>query len=96
MKRYKYTEQEEMIKDLKTSNLDDRYWLYSQIIAEMTSQDDTATDLARKVLRGDIENMLDKIQSLYQRSSCNCDGTEGKTNIDLLIEWLEYINPDEF
>ena len=76
MKKYKYSKEEEMIKDLKTSNLDDRYWLYSQMVAEVTADDDTATDLARRVLKNDIENMLEKIQSLYQRSSCNCDGVE--------------------
>ena len=96
MKRYKFSELEKMIQDVKKSDLDDRFWLYSQMVADITKDDDTATDLARRVLKNDIENMLEKIQSLYQRSSCNCDGAEGKTNIDLLIEWLEYINPDEF
>ena len=96
MKTYKNSELEKMIQDVKASNMDDRYWLYSQMVADITKDDDTATNLARKVLANDIENMLEKIQSLYQRSSCNCDGVEGKTNIDLLIEWVEYINPDEF
>ena len=96
MKTYKNSELEKMIQDVKKSDMDDRYWLYSQMIADITKDDDTATDLARRVLKNDIENMLEKIQSLYQRSTCNCDGVEDKTNIDILIEWLEYINPDEF
>lgn len=96
MKTYKNSELEKMIQDVKKSDMDDRYWLYSQMIADITEDDEVATDLARRVLKSDIENMIEKIQSLYQRSTCNCDGVEDKTNIDILIEWLEYINPDEF
>ena len=91
MKKYKYSKEEEMIKDLKTSNLDDRYWLYSQMVAEVTADDDTATDLARRVLKSDIENMVEKIQSLFQRNTPNCDGVEDKSDMRLLIEWLEHI-----
>ena len=66
------------------------------MIADITRDDNTATDLARKVLANDIENMLDKICSLYQRNDCNCKSTEGRSNIDILIEWLKYIDEDEF
>ena len=96
MKTYKNSELEKMIQDVKASNMDDRYWLYSQMIADITRDDNTATDLARKVLANDIENMLDKICSLYQRNDCNCKSTEGRSNIDILIEWLKYIDEDEF
>ena len=71
--------------------MDDRYWKYSQMIADITRDDDTATDLARKVLKNDIENMLDKIQSLFQRNTANCNGAEDKSDMRLLIEWLEHI-----
>lgn len=96
MKKYKYSELEKTIQDVKKSNMDDKFWLYSQMIADITRDDNTATDLARKVLANDIENMLDKICSLYQRNDCNCKSTEGRSNIDILIEWLKYIDEDEF
>ena len=96
MKKYKYSELEKTIQDVKKSNMDDKFWLYSQMIADITRDDNTATDLARKVLANDIENMLDKICSLYQRNDCNCKSTEGRSNIDILIEWLRYIDEDEF
>lgn len=96
MKKYKYSELEKTIQDVKKSNMDDKFWLYSQMIADITRDDNTATNLARKVLANDIENMLDKICSLYQRNDCNCKSTEGRSNIDILIEWLKYIDEDEF
>ena len=96
MKKYKYSSLERDIQDVKESDRDDKYWLYSQMIQEATAQDDIATNLARKVLANDIENMLDKICSLYQRNDCNCKSTEGRSNIDILIEWLKYIDEDEF
>lgn len=96
MKKYKYSELEKTIQDVKKSNMDDKFWLYSQMIADITRDDNTATDLARRVLANDIENMLDKICSLYQRNDCNCKSTEGRSNIDILIEWLKYIDEDEF
>lgn len=91
MKTYKNSELEKMIQDVKKSDMDDRYWLYSQMIADITKDDDTATDLARRVLKNDIENMLEKIQSLFQRSDANCESTEGRSDVDVLISWLEHI-----
>ena len=64
MKTYKNSELEKMIQDVKKSDMDDRYWLYSQMIADITAEDDTATDLARRVLKSDIENMIEKILCL--------------------------------
>ena len=96
MKKYKYSEQEEMIQDLRDSDRIDKWWLYSQMIADITKDDDTATNLARKVLKCDIANMLEKIQSLFQRSSVDCKNIENMSEIEQLISWLEYINPDEF
>ena len=94
MKKYKFSEQEEMVKDLKTSNLDDRYWLYSQIVAEATADDEYCTSLCNKVLENSINDMIEKIQCIFQRETANMDGTEGKTNIDVLVEWLLHINQD--
>lgn len=94
MKKYKYSKEEEMIKDLKTSNLDDRYWLYSQIVAEVTADDEYCTSLCNRVLESSINDMIEKIQCIFQRETANCDGTEGKTNIDILVEWLLHINQD--
>ena len=94
MKKYKFSEQEEMVKDLKTSNLDDRYWLYSQIVAEVTADDEYCTSLCNKVLESSINDMIEKIQCIFQRETANCDGIEGKTNIDVLVEWLLHINQD--
>ena len=91
MKTYKNSELEKMIQDVKKSDMDDRYWLYSQMIADITKDDDTATDLARRVLKSDVENMVEKIQSLFQRNTPNCDGVEDKSDMRLLIEWLEHI-----
>lgn len=91
MKTYKNSELEKMIQDVKKSDMDDRYWLYSQMIADITAEDDTATDLARRVLKSDIENMIEKIQSLFQRNTPNCDCVEDKSDMRLLIEWLEHI-----
>lgn len=93
---YKNSKLERDIEDVRKSNRCDKNWLYSEMIADITKEDDIATDLARRVIRGDIEQMLEKIQSLFQRETANCNGTDGKTNIDILVEWLEYINPDEF
>lgn len=96
MSKYKHSELEKQIQEIKESDKVDKYYLYSQMIADITEDDETATKLARKVLNNDISNILEKIQSLFQRETANCCKVKGKTNIDILIEWLEYINPDEF
>lgn len=96
MKEYKNSELEKMIQDIRDSDRIDKWWLFSQVMSDVCREDETATNLARRVLKSDIENMVEKIQSLYQRSDANCKSTEGRSNIDILIEWLKYIDEDEF
>lgn len=94
MKTYKYSELERDIQDVMSSDRVDKYYLYSQMIDEVTENDETATRLSRKVLKSDIENMLEKIKSIFQRSDSNCKSTEDRSDIDILISWLEHIRED--
>ena len=92
--KYKYSELERDIQDVMNSDRCDKYYLYSQMIAEVTENDETATRLSRKVLKSDIENMLEKIKSIFQRSNCDCKSTENMSEIEQLISWLEHIRED--
>ncbi|MBP3707069.1 MAG: hypothetical protein J6J36_00430 [Clostridia bacterium] len=94
--KYKYSNLEKEIQELKESDRIDKFYLYSKAIADITKDDETATNLARKVLKNDVINMLEKIQALFQRSSVDCKNIENMSEIEQLISWLEYINPDEF
>ena len=94
--RYKYSEIEKDIQELMKEDRVDKYYLYSLMIQEITKDDCTATRLANKVLERDIRNMIEKIQALFQRSHADCKSTEGMSDIELLISWLNHINPDYF
>lgn len=96
MSKFKYSDIERDVQELMKSDRIDRFYLYQLMVAQAISNDDTATKLARKVLQKDIENILNKIQSLYQREDANFKSTEGRTDIDILIDWLYHINPDDF
>ena len=92
--KYKYSEVEKDIQDLMSSDRVDKYFLYSLMIEEITENDDTASRLANKVLKKDIETMVLKFQSLFQRSHADCKSTEGMSDIELLISWLNHIRED--
>ena len=94
MSKYKYSELEKDIQDVMNSDRCDKYYLYSQMIDEITNNDETASRLANKVIANDVSNLLEKIQSIYQRSDSNCKSTEGRSDIDILISWLEHIRED--
>ena len=85
MKTYKYSELERDIQDVMNSDRVDKYYLYSQMIAEVTENDDSCTRLSRKVLKSDIENMLEKIKSIFQRAHADCKNTENMSEIEQLI-----------
>lgn len=92
--KYKYSELEKDIQDVMSSDRVDKYYLYSQMIDEITDNDETASRLANKVIANDVSNLLEKIQSIYQRSDADCKSTEDRSDIDVLIAWLEHIRED--
>lgn len=94
--KYKHSEIEKDIQNLMESDRVDKYYLYSLLCSTITENDETATKLARKVLDKDIKSILDKIQSLFQRTDANFKSVEDRTDIDILIDWLLHINSDEF
>lgn len=96
MSKFKYSDIEADVQEIMETERIDRFYLYQLMVAQATENDETATKLARKVLQKDIESMLSKIQSLFQREDANFKSTEGRTDIDILIDWLLHINPDEF
>ena len=60
-----------------------------ELIMEITEADEVASNLARKVIRKDVENLIEKIRGIFQRSESNC--VESSSDIRTLIDWLEYI-----
>lgn len=60
-----------------------------ELIMQITESDEVASNLARKVIRKDVENLIEKIRGIFQRSESNC--VESSSDIRTLIEWLEYI-----
>lgn len=94
MSKYKFSEEVNDLIELEKSDRCDKFYLKSKILEIVTENDDSCTRLANKVLASDIENMVDKIASIFQRETANCDSIEGKTSIDILVEWLLHINQD--
>ena len=84
----KYSEIEVEIQKLK--EIGDVWSAYEKILLA-SKDDEVATNLARKVIKKDIKNMIEKIQGIFQRESANFDGSEGKSEIEVLVEWLEHI-----
>ena len=62
-----------------------------ELIMQITESDEVASNLARKVIRKDVQNLIDKLRGIFQRTSAECESTEGMTDISILIEWLKYI-----
>lgn len=94
MMRYKYSEIEEEVRIVKESKCPDKnFIIYEELITKATKDDEVARSLAKKVLAKDINNMLEKISSLYQREGANfglfLDDEADK--YDKLIEWLQHI-----
>ncbi len=85
----KYSEIEVEIQKLK--KIGDVWSAYEKIM-EITKDDEVATNLARKVIKKDVANLLERIQGIFKRETANCDGVEDKSNIQILIEWLEHID----
>ena len=81
----KYSELEKQIREEKD------IFKRGELIMQITENDDTAGNLARKVLKKDIDNMLEKIWGIYQRENCDCKDITNVSKIRQLIEWLEYI-----
>lgn len=94
MSKFKYSELEKMIQEVKESDMDDRIFLYSEMIKDISRDDEYSTNLARKVCAKEINSLLRKIQELFQREDANCKSTEGRTEIDILIDWLKHIDND--
>lgn len=79
----KYSELEKQIMEEKD------IFKRGELIMQITEADEIASNLARKVIRKDVNNLIEKIQGIFQRESANCN--ECSSDIRTLIEWLEYI-----
>ena len=67
-------------------------WGAGELILEICKEDSVARNLTNKVIKKDIQNLIEKIQVIHGRESANCDGVEGKSDIEILIEWLIHIS----
>ena len=79
----KYSELEKQIMEEKD------IFKRGELIMQITENDEVASGLSRKVIRKDVNNLIEKIQGIFQRESANCN--ECSSDIRTLIEWLEYI-----
>ena len=62
-----------------------------ELIMEITDNDEVASGLSRKVIRKDVNNLIEKIQGIFQRESAEIRDITNSSEIRQLIEWLEYI-----
>ena len=81
----KYSELEKQIMEEKD------IFKRGELIMQITEADEIASNLARKVIRKDVQNLIDKLRGIFQRTSAECESTESMTDIEILIEWLKYI-----
>ena len=84
----KYSELEKQIREEKD------IFKKHELIMQITENDDVAGNLARKVLKKDIDNMLEKIWGIYQRESAEIRDITNVSKIRQLIDWLENICED--
>ena len=83
MRNMKFSELEKQIMEEKD------IFKRGELIMEITDNDEVASGLSRKVIRKDVNNLIEKIQGIFQREFANCN--ECSSDIRTLIEWLEYI-----
>lgn len=69
-------------------------WGAGEVLLAITENDASATNLCHKVLKKDVNSLLEKIQAIFQRESAEIRDVTNVSEIRQLIEWLEYICED--